>query len=270
MKALSDSFFKDKVAIVTGSSMGIGKAIAEKLGSAGASVVLNGRNPERLKNCAEDLLAKGYSVHPVIADITLFSDCERLLKETLNRFGRLDILVNNAGTVGFGPVESFEPSLYRQALDSNIYGAVFPAMACIPQLRKTGGSVIFISSLAGLLGMPNYSAYSAGKMALTALSQSLRTELTGSGIHVGIVYVSFTTNEPEKRFISPDGTLVPVPPRKKWTQQSREKVAGSIVTLIRKRKPAVTLSIIGKLYRFLIWLSPSLAGSLIRRFSKNG
>lgn len=258
-------YFKDKVAIVTGSTMGIGKALAAELCRRGALVVINGRDRERLEKTENELSGKGFRVTSCVADVTDFGDCTRLVETAVREFGRLDILITNAGIVGYSTFESFAPDQYKKAIDSNIYGSLFPAKAAFSYLKASGGSLVFISSLAGLIGMPSYSAYSIGKMSLTALAQSLQSEVKNSGIHVGIVYVSFVMNEEDKRFTTSDGTLVPVPPRRKWLQQPREKVASSILSLIQRRRPRVVLSAFGKFTALIIRFIPGLARLIVAR-----
>jgi NAD(P)-dependent dehydrogenase (short-subunit alcohol dehydrogenase family) len=255
--------FKNKVAIVTGSTMGIGKALALELCQRGAKVVINGRNRVRLEQTVNEFSGQGYNVTSCLADVTDFGDCARLIDAAVKNFGRIDILITNAGIVGYSSFENFDPAEYRKAIDSNIYGSLFPAKAALPHLKESEGSLVFISSLAGMIGMPNYSAYSMGKMSLTALSQSLRTELKNTGVHVGIVYISFVKNEDQKRFISSDGSLVPVPPRRPWLQQPREKVARSVLNLIQHRRPKAVLSAFGKLTELVIRFIPGLARVII-------
>jgi len=262
---MNDNWLSGKVALVTGSSMGIGKTLAGELCKRGASVMLNGRNTERLAGALDQLKAQGFHVDSCVADVTSYEDCVRLIDKVIDRFGKLDILVNNAGIVGYGSFESFDPEEFRKALDSNIYGAVYPTMAAIRFIRQSKGSIVFISSLAGLMGLPDYTTYSAGKMALTALCQSLRAEFKGTDVHFGIVYVGFTRNEEGKRFLSSDGSYIPVPQRKESLQWPREKVAQSIMKLIRKHKSRIILSPFGKLTAFTIRFFPFIARAIVAK-----
>lgn len=257
------SYFKDKVAIVTGSGMGIGKATALELCAQGAKVVLNGRNAERLEKSFTEFKEKGYNVIAVPCDITKAEDCERLINKTIEAYGQLDVLITNASVSMREKFERLQPEVFAQIVHSNINGSAFPAWYALPYLKKTKGSITFISSAAGFLGMPTGSAYSAGKMALTALAQSMRIELSGSGIHIGIVHVGFTQNEDQKRVLNAAGELVPVAVRPAYLQQTREQVAKAILRSIRKRNFKTVLSVIGKVNSFMSRFFPSLTIRII-------
>lgn len=257
------SFFKDKVAIITGSGMGIGKATALELAAQGAKVVLNGRNAERLQKAFEELKAKGYDVIAIPCDITSAVDCEKLIRQTIETHGKLDILITNASISMREKFENLQPEVFSQIIHSNINGSAFPAWYALPHLKKTKGSITFISSAAGMIGMPTGSAYSAGKMALTALAQSMKIELDGSGVHVGIVHVGFTQNEDAKRVLNAKGELVPVAPRPPYLQQTREQVAKAILRSIKGRQFKTVLTIVGKLNAFMVRFFPGLVIRII-------
>lgn len=257
------SYFKDKVAIVTGSGMGIGKATALELCSHGAKVVLNGRNPERLQKTLEEFKGKGYNVTAISCDITSAADCEKLINQTIETYGRLDILITNASVSMREKFEKLQPEVFAQIIHSNVNGSAFPAWYALPHLKKTKGSITFISSAAGMIGMPTGSAYSAGKMALTALAQSMKIELDGSGVHVGIVHVGFTQNEDEKRVLNAKGELVPVASRPAYLQQTREQVAKAILRSIKGRQFKTVLTVIGKLNAFMVRFFPGIVIRII-------
>lgn len=256
--------FKDKTALVTGSGKGIGKAIALQLCEQGAQVVLNGRNRERLEETYREFSEKGYRVMAIQADVTLASECEMLIRGAVEAFGKIDILIANAGISMQGDFEDLQPGVFARVIESNVYGSAFPVMKALPFIKQTKGSIIFISSIAGLIGLPSASAYSAGKMMLTALAQSLRAELADSGMHIGIVYVGFTRNDPQKRVLNARGTLIPVAMRPSYLQQTPEQVAGAVLRLIRKRKSGTVLSFTGKLTFIAARVFPSLVLRMIR------
>lgn len=252
------SYFKNKTAIVTGSGMGIGKAIALELCKEGANVVLNGRNAERLEKTFQEFLQKGYTVASVRADVTKSLECDAIIQKAIDSFGGVDILITNAGISMRERFENLQPEVFSQIIESNINGSAFPALKALPHIKKTNGSIVFISSAAGMIGLPTASAYSAGKMALTALAQSMKIELASTGVHVGIVHVGFTRNDDEKRVLNANGELIPVASRPPYLQQTQEQVAKSVLSTIRNRRFKVILTFVGKLNAFAVRFFPSL------------
>ena len=132
-------------------------------------------------------------------------------------------------------------------------------------LRASGGSVIFISSLAGLYGLPSFSPYSCSKMALTGLAESLRNELHGTGVHVGIAYLSFTENDPEKTIYDASGNIVPLPKRSVLRAEPVDLVASQILQMIDQRTFKRVFSPMGKLIAFTSRFFPSLFSFLVRQ-----
>ncbi|MFT5821627.1 MAG: short-subunit dehydrogenase [Crocinitomix sp.] len=251
--------FKNKVGIITGSSRGIGKATAIELCQQGAKIVLNGRNQMRLFKTRDELLAMGFEVIALQGDATSMADCEYVVEETIKAFGQLDFLVNNGSSTMNESFENIEPAIYMNVFCSNSLGAVLPTMAALPYLKQSKGSVLFISSLAGLHGMPTASAYSSGKMALTAFWQSLKIELSHTGIHVGICYLGFTENDAEKQMLTADGTLIPVPKRPAYLVKTQKQVAQLIAKSIHYRKSRRIISFVGKVSAFIFRFFPKLA-----------
>src|SRR5688572_28367778 len=238
--------------------MGIGKAIAHALCQAGANVVLNGRNAERLEKTHQEFLQKGYNIIAVQGDVTKISDCNTVVQKAIDAFGSIDFLVTNAGISMRERFENLQSEIFSQIIESNINGSAFPALAALPHIKKTKGNIVFISSAAGMIGLPTASAYSAGKMALTALAQSMKIEMAGSGVHIGIVHVGFTQNDIEKRVLNATGDLVPVASRPAYLQQTQEQVAKAVLSTIRKRRFKVVLTLVGKINAFVVRFFPSL------------
>lgn len=248
--------------------MGIGKAIALELCKQGANVVLNGRNAERLEKTYQEFFRKAYSVIAVRADVTKTSECDAIIQKAIEAFGRIDILVTNAGISMRERFENLRPEVFSQIIESNINGSAFPALVALPHIKKTKGSVVFISSAAGMIGLPTASAYSAGKMALTALAQSLKIEMANSGVHIGIVHVGFTKNDDEKRVLNASGELIPVASRPDYLQQTQEQVAKAVLSTIRKRRFKVVLTFVGKLNAFAVRFFPGLVIRIITASQK--
>jgi NAD(P)-dependent dehydrogenase (short-subunit alcohol dehydrogenase family) len=196
----------------------------------------------------------------VAGDVTSATESERVIAETVKAFGCIDILINNAGIIMRGAFEDIRPEVFKRVIDVNILGSVYPTMAALPYLRKTRGSLIFISSIAGLRGFPMASPYSASKMALTALAESLKVELAGSGVHVGVVHVSFTENDPDKKVLAGDGSMIKVAPS---MQVSQIRTAQGILRSIARRRFRSLLTPIGKLAGLIQWLAPRFGDRLL-------
>ena len=255
--------YKGKVAVITGSSRGIGKAIALELAKNGAAIVLNGRNQERLDASIESVKQYTNDVIAVCCDVSNPEEGKRLINETIERFGRLDILVNNVGVSMRGTVAELKPEVFENVFSSNVYGTVNPTIPAIPELRKTKGSIIFISSLAGIRGLPGLSAYCSSKMALRAIAESIRIEEHKYKIHVGLIYVGITEIEHNKETIASDGSMKVLKDRKEGKVQTTEQVAKAVLKNLKKRKFITTLTRIGKVNKFLQPRAPMLVEKII-------
>lgn len=259
------SFYSDKVVLITGASMGIGKELARQVLEAGGKAVITGRHESRLHTAQAEFADYADQLLIHAGDVADHKDNQALVEKIIAHFGKLDVLINNAGVSCFGEVEALQEDVVRQVVDTNIYGSVFPVMAAIPELKKTKGSILFVSSVAGFHGLPGHSTYSLSKMALKALTQSLRTELHAHDVFAGIAYVGFTENETDKRTISPNGNPEPVPQRPKRFVASREETATKILNQIRNRKAEEIHGWLGKFTGVMSRFFPSLLHLLIRK-----
>ncbi len=250
--------FAGKVAIVTGSESGIGRETARALCQQGAAVVLNGRQAERLEQTRRALAEAGFAVASCVADVTDYAACERLVDTAIQHFGRLDVLVTNASISMRAYFADMQPDVFRQVLDSNVYGSVYPLKAALPYLVQSRGSVTFISSISALNGMPSGSAYCAGKAAVANLAHTLRLELFHTGIHFGVVHIGFTQNDPEKRVLDAAGQLVPIAHRPPRWQKTQAQVADIILHHIRRRRQRTVISALGRLIVLLHTCLPRL------------
>lgn len=262
---MSAKIFQDKVAIITGSSQGIGKATAIELVKNGASVVLNGRNQERLSQAENEIKALGGNVLAICGDVSIASDAKDLIDKTIATFGRLDILINNAGVSMRGDMSDLNPEVFKKVFETNVYGVVNLTIPAMPHIKKTKGSIVFISSLAGIRGLPGLSAYCASKMSLRAIAESIRIEEAKSKIHVGLIFVGITEIEFDKKTIAADGSMITISDRSKFKVQSTESVAKAILKNIRKRKFRTTLTGIGKLNAFMQPLMPNIVEKILIR-----
>lgn len=260
---------ENKVVLITGSSKGIGKQTAQRLCEMGAKVMLNGRNEEKLKRTYQEFKDRGHDVDYRSADVTNEVECRQLIDHTVASFGQIDALINNGSATMEDYAEDLHPETFRQVLVSNSWGAALPTLMALPHLKESNGSVIFISSLAGFLGVPGASAYSMGKMSLTALAQSLRIELALTNVHVGVCHVSFTQNDEDKMVLDADGSMKKVAARPAFLQQSQQRVAQSIINMIRYRQRRKTLSGFGKTVGMLMRNFPLSMERIMRVSQKN-
>ena len=180
--------FEGKVAVVTGGSRGIGRAVALALAKRGANVVLAARDRERLLSVAREVENLGRRVLPVAGDLRLEESVETLRKETLAAFGTVDILVNNAGVGKYGPLLDFTPEDYDWIMDTNMRSSFLVTRAFLPTLlEKKSGDLVFVASVAGLKGLPHEAVYCASKFAQVGFAQALDHELREKGIRVSVV-----------------------------------------------------------------------------------
>ena len=178
-----------KVAIVTGATKGIGRAIAEALAKNGCSVVIAARHEQDCVRVAEEISGNGGgSVQGVACDVRVHADCQRLIDETVKRFGRLDILVNNAGIGGFSPVAQMTVDHWDAVIGTNLNGLFYCTHAALPYLKRAGASwIINIGSLAGKNAFPGGAAYNASKFGLIGFSEALMQEVRHEGVRVSYV-----------------------------------------------------------------------------------
>ena len=179
--------FIGQVAIITGSSGGIGKAIAVELAKRGAYIVLNGRNIARLDATKNEISKIQPKIISICCDVSAIEGGQLLINETIKAFARIDILVNNAGISMRGNFADLRPEVFKTIFETNVFGSVNTAIPAIKYLRLTKGSIVFISSLAGIRGLPVTSAYCSSKMALRALAESIRIEVAKFKLHVGLI-----------------------------------------------------------------------------------
>ncbi|NPA92475.1 MAG: SDR family oxidoreductase [Chloroflexi bacterium] len=182
-----------KVAIITGASRGIGRAIAEAFAEAGAAVVVSSRKQEALEEVAEAIRARGGQALAVAAHTGDTVAVETLINRTVTTFGGIDILVNNAATnPHFGPLLSAEESHWQKILDVNLVGYFRTAKAAVPHMQaRGGGKIINIASIAGLVPLQGMGVYSTAKAGVLMLTQALAIELAPDNIQVNAIAPGF-------------------------------------------------------------------------------
>jgi short-subunit dehydrogenase len=189
---------KEKVAIITGASGGIGLATAKILSNKGAKLVLVARSKDKLEKLAKELP----NAVAIPADISKVDEVKNIVKQAYQHFGRIDILVNNAGQGYDVPVEKTDLDVFRYIFDLDVVGPVVAMKEAIPIMRKQGGgSIVNVSSGTALMYLPNNGPYSALKRALAHISLTARQELKEDKIAVSVVYPYITLTDFDKNTI---------------------------------------------------------------------
>ena len=184
---------KDRIAIVTGSSSGMGEAIARTLAARGMKLVLAARRKERLETLAQEIEAAGGSAHAVPTDVTVEAAVEALFKAATARFGRVDLLVNSAGVPQATPTEEMSLAEWRTVLDANLTSAFLCAREALKLMKPNRrGRIISIGSVASRSPRPNAVAYVAAKYGLDGLTRALALEGRDHGIAVSVLHPGFT------------------------------------------------------------------------------
>ncbi|MEA1898199.1 MAG: SDR family NAD(P)-dependent oxidoreductase [Bacteroidota bacterium] len=251
-----------KTFIVTGANRGIGKVIAKVFLMAGASVILSGRNKERLEAVRLEFIQMGFSPLAIHADLTIPEECEQLVSASLSHFGKIDGLINNAGLPMRGRFEKMSAELFAEVVNANMLTAANCTKSALPELIKTQGSVVFISSVADIHGLPNASPYCAAKMGLRGFSESLRMEMHRHKVHVGLLRLGLVDPPPEKTVLRDDGTYKAITSK---GHQSQESAARAILRMVRKRKRRITMTPVGKILSLINWIAPWLLRFIVTR-----
>jgi NAD(P)-dependent dehydrogenase (short-subunit alcohol dehydrogenase family) len=194
---VADFSLKDQVAIVTGGSKGIGRAIAMAFSEAGASVAVAARGEEDLVQTAKEIDAAGGRAIPVVTDVTDPVQVEALVERTVDAFGTVDILVNNAGAAPFlSTIDQIRMEGFEKYFRVNFMSAVYCSKAVAPILLPKGsGSVLNVASVAGFIASPGLTYYSSAKAALINLTKTLAREWAASGIRVNAVAPGWVETE---------------------------------------------------------------------------
>ena len=250
-------YFKDKVAIVTGASSGIGLATATLLAKYQAKVVLAARSEDKLNELSRQL-SQYSEVISVKTDVSIQEECRRLIEKTIQKFGRIDILINNAGISMRAMFKDLDLSVIHRLMDVNFWGTVYCTKYALPYLLESKGSVVGVISTAGYKGLPGRTGYSASKFAINGFLDTLRSEHLYDGLHVMIYAPGFTASNIRKTALMADGSIQGDTPREEGKMMTSERVGEIMLNHIRKRSRRATLTFTGKLLLVLTRLFPTI------------
>lgn len=254
---------KDKVVIITGGSSGIGKALAFEFGRKGSRVMITGRNKADLEDTVQELRQHGIDAAGFNGDVSVEEDNRRMAGEVVRQFGKIDVLINNAGISMRALFEEVDLEVVQKVMDINFFGVLKATKYCLPEIVKNKGSVVGISSIAGFIGLPGRTGYSASKFALNGFLEVLRLEYMKKGVHVLTACPGFTASNIRKRALTKDGSAQNDSPRNESNMMSAEECARHIYKATVKRKRHLILTTEGKLAVFLNKWWPSLADKIV-------
>lgn len=195
-----------KVAIVTGGSRGIGKAIALSLAAAGFNLIINSRNSKEVRDTADEISKiTGKDVIPLEANVTCHNDVKKVVKTAIEKFDRIDVLVNNAGMAVVRLLVETTEEQWNQVMDTNLKGVFLCSKEVLPQMIvQRSGTIINISSGAGKSGFAELSAYCASKFGVIGLTESLAEEVSKYGIRVIAICPGAVATKMQRQFMTED------------------------------------------------------------------
>lgn len=258
-----------RVVLITGSSRGLGLALAQEFAAQGARLVICARDARELERARALLAAMGAEVLAVTCDVSVKDDVDALINQATARLGQIDVLVNNAGVIQVGPLEAQTLTDFQESMDVMFWGTVYPTLAVLPQMKQRGsGHIANITSIGGKVSMPHLLPYSCAKFAALGFSEGLRTELDRHGIQVttvvpGLMRTGSHLNayfkgksEDEFTWFSLSATL-PV------SAMSAQRAARRIVAAIRRGQAELVLTPQAKALALVHGLAPGTTTDLL-------
>ncbi len=260
----------DRVVWITGGGTGLGKGMAVEYARMGLHVAVSGRRRARLDAADEAIEAVGGQGLAVVCDVTEVASVEAAVAEVVAHWGRLDVVLANAGYGVAGRVDALSTEDWRKQFEVNVFGAVTTVRAALPHLHASAGRIGLVGSVAGFLGLPGSSPYSASKAAVATLGGSLSAELASTGISCTTIHPGFVESEigqTDNDGVFHEDWKDPRPAQLMW---STEKAARVMVRAVESRKREFVFTGHGKLVVFLARHLPGLSALILARSSAKG
>lgn len=251
--------FRDKVVVITGASSGIGEALAEEFSALGARVVVGARSEAKLAELTSRLPSpSAYKV----CDVTCELDCKALIDKAVESFGQIDVLINNAGISMRALLDDVDMSVLHSLMDVNFWGSVYCTKYALPYIQQTRGSIVGVSSVAGIHGLPARTGYSASKYAMQGFMDTIRIENLKKGVHVMVACPGFTASNIRFTALTADGSAQGGTPRDEAGMMTPQQVARLMIKGIAKRKRLLLMEFQGRASFFIKKFAPALLDKL--------
>jgi len=249
--------FTGKVIVLTGASEGIGRAIALELAKQQPKLVLAARNEARLGELKAEVEQSGAEALVVPTDVTDQGQCQALIDRAVEVYGGIDVLVCNAGGTMWTKLEEIEdPSIFERLMKLNYLGSAWCTYYAMPHIIKAKGRIVGMSSVAGIIGVPTRTAYSASKHAMFGFFDSLRVEVAPHGVSVTMIAPDYVVSEIHRRALGSDGKPLGESPIQEDKVMTSEECARLTVEAMAKRERLLLTSIRGKLGWWLRVIAP--------------
>jgi len=256
------SKFKDQVVVITGASSGIGRATALEFAREGAKTVLVSRSLEKLERVADEIRSFNPNVLAVPTDVSSPEQVHEMVEKVLSELGRIDVLFNNAGSSYVGRVEdeNFVENA-KKMIEVDYFGSVYATKEVLPVMKKQGsGHIMNMSSVVGRKAFPHFGGYSSVMHAISGFTDSLRQELSGSGINVSIIHPALTQT-PLLNHVKPDDMP---PPFRGITPISVESVAKAVVNGVYYNQARIIVPFQPKLLFLADAISPHIGDLVVK------
>lgn len=240
------SSLKNKVVVITGASSGIGLATAIFALQHQAKVVLAARKTSELNTILLQHNFEEQNFLIVPTDVSIENNCQHLITQTIQKFGKIDILVNNAGISMRAAFIDLDLTVLKQLMDINFWGTVYCSKYALPHLIKSKGNIVGISSVAGFKGLPARTGYSSSKFAMNGFLESLKLELINKNVGVHIICPGYTNSNIRNAALNHTGSQQGESPLDEKKLMSAEQVATEIFTAIINKKDFTVLTTLGK------------------------
>jgi len=254
----------NKTVVITGASSGIGNSLATEFAKHGANLVLGARQIGILNELSQNL-EKQYQIKAtaIKCDVTLEEECADLIEHAVKTFGKIDVLVNNAGISMRALFKDTNLKVLKSVMDVNFWGTVYCTKYALPEILKTKGTIVGVSSIAGYKGLPGRTGYSASKFAMNGFLDALRVENLKTGIHILTASPGFTASNIRNTALAADGTPQGESTLQEEKMMTSDEVAVKIVKSVETGARTLVMTGQGKLTVFLSKFLPALLDKLV-------